>query len=276
MTVFKIVNIDGFFSENRAMSNSERCIAGDTMARRFETQGARCHAMLESTRSVGHSSRQCVHCDSPGNDRDHQGAHPGRAGARHRWRERHGDRTSGDEVGVPVHKYEAVELTLNRRMANNWTMITSYRWSRLRGNFEGFHREDNGQSDPGISSLYDFPTNDPTYTSIGTALGYPGDIRFLNDPNGILPLDRPHQGKIFANYAAARFRMDRAVQASRRSTGSRRGPRSRANSTSRLRVLVVTSVTVKRGHADVAPFFLCRKCPVIPRRVTVATCWLPP
>jgi len=101
----------------------------------------------------------------------------------------------------PVHKYDAVELTLNRRMANNWTLITSYRWSRLRGNFEGFYREDNGQSDPGISSLYDFPTNDPTYTSIGTALGYPGDIRFLNDPNGILPLDRPHQGKIFANYA---------------------------------------------------------------------------
>jgi hypothetical protein len=101
----------------------------------------------------------------------------------------------------PVHKYDAIELTLNRRMANNWTLISSYRWSRLRGNFEGFYREDNGQSDPGISSLYDFPTNDPTYTSIGTALGYPGDIRFLNDPNGILPLDRPHQGKIFANYA---------------------------------------------------------------------------
>jgi len=105
------------------------------------------------------------------------------------------------QFAEPVHKYDAVELTLNRRMANNWSMNASYRWSRLRGNFEGFYREDNGQSDPGISSLYDFPTNDPTYTSIGTALGYPGDIRFLNDPNGILPLDRPHQGKLFANYA---------------------------------------------------------------------------
>ena len=29
------------------------------------------------------------------------------------------------------------------------------------GTFEGFYREDNGQSDPGITSLYDFPTNDP-------------------------------------------------------------------------------------------------------------------
>ena len=79
--------------------------------------------------------------------------------------------------------------------------MTSYRWSRLRGNFEGFYRDDNGQSDPGISSLYDFPTNDPTYTSIGVPqFGYPGDIRFLGDPNGILPLDRPHQVKLYGNY----------------------------------------------------------------------------
>jgi carboxypeptidase family protein/TonB-dependent receptor-like protein len=101
---------------------------------------------------------------------------------------------------TPVHKFDAVEVTLNRRMSNNWSMIASYRWSRLRGNFEGFYRDDNGQSDPGISSLYDFPTGDPTYTSIGKAFGYPGDIRFQGDPNGILPLDRPHQGKVFGNY----------------------------------------------------------------------------
>src|SRR3954447_11531314 len=98
----------------------------------------------------------------------------------------------------PVHKYDAVEFTLNRRMANNWSMIASYRWSRLRGNFEGFYREDNGQSDPGISSLYDFPTNDPTYAPFYGAGN--GDIRFLGDTNGILPLDRPHQGKVFGNY----------------------------------------------------------------------------
>jgi hypothetical protein len=100
----------------------------------------------------------------------------------------------------PVHKYDAVELTLNRRMSNNWSMLASYRYSRLRGNFEGFYRDDNGQSDPGISSLYDFPTNDPTYVSLGRAFEYPGDIRYLGDANGILPLDRPHQGKIFGNY----------------------------------------------------------------------------
>ena len=100
----------------------------------------------------------------------------------------------------PVHKYNAVEVTLTRR-GSKWSTMGSYRWSRLRGNFEGFYRDDNGQSDPGISSLYDFPTNDPTYTSIGTAqFGYPGDIRYLGAANGILPLDRPHQIKLNGNY----------------------------------------------------------------------------
>ncbi len=66
-----------------------------------------------------------------------------------------------------------------------------------------FFREDNGQSDPGITSLYDFPTNDPTYTAIGGAeFGYLGDIGFLGSlGEGRLPLDRPHAFKVFGNYA---------------------------------------------------------------------------
>jgi hypothetical protein len=109
----------------------------------------------------------------------------------------------GAKFDDPVHKYDSLEFTLNRRGAN-WSAISSYRWSRLRGNFEGFFRDDNGQSDPGISSLYDFPTNDPSYTAIGVAqFGYSGDIRYLGDPNGILPLDRPHQVKLYGNYSWA-------------------------------------------------------------------------
>ena len=100
-----------------------------------------------------------------------------------------------------THKYNAVEFTLNRRFSDRWSALTSYRWSRLRGNFEGFYRDDNGQSDPGITSLYDFPTNDPSYSTIGrTQFGYKGDIRFLGQ-DGILPLDRPHQVKVYGNYA---------------------------------------------------------------------------
>ena len=100
----------------------------------------------------------------------------------------------------PIHKYNAVEVTLNRHGAN-WAGMASYRYSRLRGNFEGFYRDDNGQSDPGISSLYDFPTNDPTYVA-----NFPGegDIRFLGDQNGILPLDRPHAGQAVRQLACSR------------------------------------------------------------------------
>ena len=100
----------------------------------------------------------------------------------------------------PVHKYNALEVVLRRR-GDNWSTMASYRYSRLRGNFEGFYRDDNGQSDPGISSLYDFPTGDPTYKSIGVnQLGYGGNIQYLGDKNGILPLDRPNQVKVSGSY----------------------------------------------------------------------------
>jgi hypothetical protein len=107
----------------------------------------------------------------------------------------------GAHFDDPVHKYNSVEFTVNRRGAN-WSTMSSYRFSRLRGNFEGFYRDDNGQSDPAISSLYDFPTNDPSYAPFYASL-QAGDIRFLGDKNGILPLDRPHQVKLYGNYAWA-------------------------------------------------------------------------
>ncbi len=101
----------------------------------------------------------------------------------------------------PVRRYHAVDAGLTRRLADNWSATVSYRWSRLRGNYEGFFRDDTGQSDPGMSTLWDFPQNDPTFTAVGgTQAGFQGDIRNLGDPNGILPLDRPHQFKAFGNY----------------------------------------------------------------------------
>jgi hypothetical protein len=112
------------------------------------------------------------------------------------------------DVGFPVafeeaiHDYDAVELTLDKRFSNNWGAQASYRWSRLHGTFEGFFRNDNGQSDPAITSLFDFPTDDPSYTAIGAPeFGFRGDIRFLGEMGaGPLPLDRPHHFKLFGNY----------------------------------------------------------------------------
>jgi hypothetical protein len=101
----------------------------------------------------------------------------------------------------PVHDYNALEFTAARRLAGNWSLTSSYRWSRLTGNFEGFFRNDNGQSDPGISSLYDYPTNDPTYTALGGPLGFNGDIRLLGSAGaGPLPLDRTHDVKLYGSY----------------------------------------------------------------------------
>jgi hypothetical protein len=103
----------------------------------------------------------------------------------------------------PRHSYDALELTLNKRFADNWSVIGSYRYSRLQGTFEGFYRSDNGQPDPAMSSLFDFPTNDPGYTEIGgPRFGVRGDIRYLGTTlgEGVLPNDRPHQVKVHASY----------------------------------------------------------------------------
>jgi len=104
----------------------------------------------------------------------------------------------------PAHKYDAFEFTLNKRFSGNWGLIASYRYAKLKGNFEGFYRSDNGQSDPAISSLFDFPTNDPSYTAIGVPqFGFGGDIRYEGTSlgTGVLPNDRPHQVKLYGSYA---------------------------------------------------------------------------
>jgi len=104
----------------------------------------------------------------------------------------------------PVHKYHAVEVTATKAFSNNWGLFASYRWAKLSGDFEGFFRSDNGQSDPSITSLFDFPTNDPSYTQIGTPeFGFLGDIRYQGSTLGTAPLpnNRRHQFKLYGNYA---------------------------------------------------------------------------
>jgi hypothetical protein len=56
----------------------------------------------------------------------------------------------------PVRNYQAVEIEINKQFSHNWSLISNWRISRLIGNFEGAYRNDNGQNDPGISSLWDF------------------------------------------------------------------------------------------------------------------------
>ncbi|HEV7797395.1 MAG TPA: TonB-dependent receptor [Pyrinomonadaceae bacterium] len=56
----------------------------------------------------------------------------------------------------PIHTYKGWEIELNKRFSNNWQLLTNWRISKLNGNYEGHFRNDNGQTDPAISSLFDF------------------------------------------------------------------------------------------------------------------------
>jgi hypothetical protein len=90
----------------------------------------------------------------------------------------------------PVHIYRAVEIEINKRFSENWQLLSNWRIGSLRGNFEGHFRNDNGQADPAISSLFDFT---------------PGDYGLLADQFAVgpLPTDRRHVVNIYGSYAFA-------------------------------------------------------------------------
>ena len=91
----------------------------------------------------------------------------------------------------PIHKYRAVEIELNKRFSNNWQLLTNWRIAKLTGNFEGHFRNDNNQTDPGISSLFDFVS---------------GDFDLLKDQFAVGPLntDRRHVVNLYGSYAFSR------------------------------------------------------------------------
>ena len=81
----------------------------------------------------------------------------------------------------PTRDYEAVELSLNKRFSNNWQLYASAVYSKNEGNYGGLFRQDNGQLDPNITSLYDLPS-------------------LLQGADGLLPNDREYQFKAYGSY----------------------------------------------------------------------------
>ena len=57
---------------------------------------------------------------------------------------------------LPVRRYQSFEVELNKNFSQGYLIRANYRFAKLWGNYEGLFRNDNGQSDPGISSLFDF------------------------------------------------------------------------------------------------------------------------
>jgi hypothetical protein len=60
----------------------------------------------------------------------------------------------------PQRLYRAMEFEVNKSMSKGWQMRANYRIAKLLGNYEGNFRNDNGQNDPNISSLFDFTRGD--------------------------------------------------------------------------------------------------------------------
>jgi hypothetical protein len=87
----------------------------------------------------------------------------------------------GQCFGPARRYYRALEFTATKRFTNNYQFIASYVYSSLIGNYEGLFRNDNGQSDPNITSLFDL-------------------VSLLNGTYGRLPNDRPHQFKFDGSY----------------------------------------------------------------------------
>jgi hypothetical protein len=88
----------------------------------------------------------------------------------------------------PVHWYHAVEIEVNKRFSNNWQLLANWRIAKVYGNYEGHFRNDNGQTDPAISSLFDF--TEGLYGLLGAQFAV-----------GPLNTDRRHVANIFGSYA---------------------------------------------------------------------------
>ncbi|AFL86525.1 outer membrane receptor protein [Terriglobus roseus DSM 18391] len=87
----------------------------------------------------------------------------------------------------PIRRFNSVEFEVDKRFSNHWLAVANFRWGNLYGNYEGAYRNDNGQSDPGISSLFDFTS------------GKLGLLGSQFEP-GPLSTDRRAVGNIFLSY----------------------------------------------------------------------------
>ena len=92
-----------------------------------------------------------------------------------------------DGFANPRRHYQALEIEMNKSFSHNFLLRANYRFAKLFGNYEGLYRNDNGQSDPGVSSLFDFTQ------------GILGELGGQFTP-GYLNTDRRNVGNLYASY----------------------------------------------------------------------------
>jgi len=92
------------------------------------------------------------------------------------------------EFPKPERIYQGLEISLKKKLSNNYQFYLSYLLSRNEGNHGGLFRQDNQQMDPNITSAWDLPSLlfDPV---TGEQVAY-----------GLLNNDRTHQLKFYGSY----------------------------------------------------------------------------
>ncbi len=88
-----------------------------------------------------------------------------------------------DQLGYPAAKrtYKAVTIDVEREFDGVWMLKGSYTYSKTVGNIEGGVKSDNGQTDSGLSTDFDFPS-------------------LMLGSYGYLPNDRRHQFKLYGSW----------------------------------------------------------------------------
>ena len=94
---------------------------------------------------------------------------------------------NGLVVLKPQRTYDAIEVRLDRRFADNWFFNMNYTWSRLYGNYSGLASSDeDGRTSPNVNRFFDLP-----HAGFTVAGG---------QDNGLLPTDRTHAFKFYGAY----------------------------------------------------------------------------
>ena len=97
------------------------------------------------------------------------------------------------KTAKPQRLYNGLEITLNKRLSNNYYFNVNYTLSRLYGNYSGLASSDEaaaatgvGRSSPGVNRFFDYIINGFTATG--------------NPDNGNLATDRRHAFKAYGGY----------------------------------------------------------------------------
>ena len=98
----------------------------------------------------------------------------------------------------PQRIFRGIEVDATKRFSNRWSVLASYLWSKLDGNYDGEYAPfTNVGADPNISAAYDYADFQTNHYLNGD----PGDMTPITN-RGPLSLDRRSQVKVSGTYAA--------------------------------------------------------------------------